>query len=123
MKYPKPPSVISLDNILPDEPLLMMGAGPVPIPHKVAYANSVVINHLGDTMNKVIDQVKVMSRYVFQTSSSHVMGVSGPASAAMEMAIVNLVEPGHQGAERLQRAVQPASGRDGDPGRRRGHTV
>ncbi len=94
MKFPVPPSVIPLDNILPDEPLLMMGAGPVPIPHKVASANSVVINHLGDTMNKVIDQVKIMARYVFQTSSSHVMGVSGPASAAMEMAIANLVQPG-----------------------------
>jgi alanine-glyoxylate transaminase / serine-glyoxylate transaminase / serine-pyruvate transaminase len=94
MKYPKPPSIIPLDNILPDEPLLMMGAGPVPIPHKVAYANSLVINHLGDTMNKVVDQVKIMARYVFQTSSRHVMGVSGPASAAMEMAICNLVEPG-----------------------------
>lgn len=94
MKYPKPPSIIPLDNILPDEPLLMMGAGPVPIPHKVAYANSLVINHLGDTMNRVVEQVKTMARYVFQTSSGHVMGVSGPASAAMEMAICNLVEPG-----------------------------
>jgi aspartate aminotransferase-like enzyme len=94
MKYPKIPNVIPLDNILPDEPLLMMGAGPVPIPHKVAYANSLVINHLGETMNKVVDQVKTMARYVFQTSSDHVMGVSGPASAAMEMAICNLVEPG-----------------------------
>ena len=94
MKYPKPPSIIPLDYILPDVPLLMMGAGPVPIPHKVAYAKSLVINHLGDTMNKVVDQVKTMARYVFQTSSLHVMGVSGPASAAMEMAICNLVEPG-----------------------------
>ena len=94
MKYPRPPSIVPLDNILPDEPLLMMGAGPVPIPHKVSYANSVVINHLGDTMNKVVDQVKAMARYVFQTSSGHVLGLSGPASAAMEMGICNLVEPG-----------------------------
>lgn len=94
MKYPQPPSVVSLDEILPDEPLLMMGAGPVPIPYKVATANSLVINHLGDTMNRVVEQVKTMSRYVFQTQSSHVMGVAGPASAAMEMAIANLVEPG-----------------------------
>ena len=94
MKYPRPPSIVPLDNILPDEPLLMMGAGPVPIPHKVSYANSVVINHLGDTMNKVVEQVKAMARYVFQTSSGHVMGLSGPASAAMEMAVCNLVEPG-----------------------------
>lgn len=94
MHYPKPPEIIPLDNILPDEPLLMMGAGPVPIPHKVASANSVVINHLGDTMNRVIEQVKIMARYVFQTESGHVLGVSGPASAAMEMAVCNLVEPG-----------------------------
>lgn len=72
----------------------MMGAGPVPIPQKVAAANSVVINHLGETMNRVIDQVKAMSRYVFQTESAHIMGVAGPGSAAMEMAICNLVGPG-----------------------------
>jgi aspartate aminotransferase-like enzyme len=94
MRYPTPPTVVPLDAILPDEPLLMMGAGPVPIPPKVAHANSIIINHLGDTMNAVVEQVKIMSRYVFQTSSNHVMGVAGPASAAMEMAIANLVEPG-----------------------------
>lgn len=88
------PNVSPLDHLLPQEPLLMMGAGPVPIPHKVAYANSIVINHLGETMNKVIEQVKEMGAYVFQTTSRHVLGVAGPGSAAMEMAIVNLVEPG-----------------------------
>jgi aspartate aminotransferase-like enzyme len=72
----------------------MMGAGPVPIPAKVAAANGIVINHLGDTMAQIIEQVKVMSRYVFQTENGHILGVAGPGSAAMEMAIVNLVEPG-----------------------------
>jgi alanine-glyoxylate transaminase / serine-glyoxylate transaminase / serine-pyruvate transaminase len=94
METLQPPSVTSLDYILPEEPLLMMGAGPVPIPHKVAYANSIVINHLGETMNKVIEQVKEMGRYVFQTTSKHVLGVAGPGSAAMEMAIANLTAPG-----------------------------
>lgn len=88
------PRVDSLDGILPDEPLLMMGAGPVPIPAAVAHANSVVINHLGDTMSRVIDQVKTMARYVFQTRSNWVLGVAGPGSAAMEMAIANLAWPG-----------------------------
>jgi alanine-glyoxylate transaminase / serine-glyoxylate transaminase / serine-pyruvate transaminase len=88
------PNIVPLEYILPDEPLLMMGAGPVPIPARVAAANSIVINHLGETMNKVIEQVKEMGRYVFQTTSSHVMGVGGPGSAAMEMAIANLVHPG-----------------------------
>jgi aspartate aminotransferase-like enzyme len=89
-----PTNIVPLDNILPEEPILMMGAGPVPIPARVASANSIVINHLGDTMAQVIEQVKTMSRYVFQTASSHILGVAGPGSAAMEMAIVNLVEPG-----------------------------
>ncbi|MBX9633908.1 MAG: alanine--glyoxylate aminotransferase family protein [Magnetospirillum sp.] len=93
MRY-RPPAVVPLDHILPDEPLLMMGAGPVPVPAKVASANSIVINHLGETMNRVIEQVKEMARYVFQTQSTHVLGVAGPASAAMEMAVCNLVEPG-----------------------------
>lgn len=89
-----PMGIVPLDNILPDEPLLMMGAGPVPIPARVAAANSIVINHLGDTMAVVIEQVKAMSRYVFQTGSQHILGVAGPGSAAMEMAIVNLIQPG-----------------------------
>ena len=72
----------------------MMGAGPVPIPVPVARANSIVINHLGPTMSRVIDQVKKMARYVFETRSKWILGVAGPGSAAMEMAIVNLVSPG-----------------------------
>ena len=94
MESVKVPFVVPLENMLPDEPLLMMGAGPVPIPPRVAAANSIVINHLGETMNRVVEQVKQMGRYVFQTRSPYVMGVAGPGSAAMEMAIANLVHPG-----------------------------
>ena len=89
-----PQDLIPLDSILPDEPLLMMGAGPVPLPARVAAANSIVINHLGDTMAQVVKQIKAMSSYVFQTESQHILGVAGPGSAAMEMAVVNLVQPG-----------------------------
>ena len=71
-----------------------MGAGPVPISHAVSRANGVVINHLGDTMDEVIKNVKTMGRYAFQTVSEKIIGVSGPASAAMEMAITNLLWPG-----------------------------
>jgi len=94
MTVQAPSGIVPLDSILPEEPLLMMGAGPVPIPARVAAANSIVINHLGDTMAQIIEQVKAMSRYVFQTESQHILGVAGPGSAAMEMAIVNLVSPG-----------------------------
>jgi len=87
---------LPLDSILPNEPLLLMGAGPVPVSQKVAMANSVVINHLGDTMSQVIERVRVMSQYVFQTESKHIIGVAGPGSAAMEMAVTNLVWPGRK---------------------------
>ncbi len=89
-----PPKTQHLDGILPKEPLLLMGAGPVPISHAVSRANGVVINHLGETMDAVIKNVKIMGRYAFQTVSDKIIGVSGPASAAMEMAITNLLWPG-----------------------------
>jgi len=92
----QPPQDLPLEAILPAEPLLLMGAGPVPVPHKVAVANSVVINHLGETMGTVIERVKTMARYVFQTRTPYVLGVAGPASAAMEMAITNVVWPGRR---------------------------
>ncbi len=91
-----PPSTTRLDDILPAEPMLLMGAGPVPIPHAVARANGVVINHLGETMGRVIDSLKEMARYAFQTRADKVLGVAGPASAAMEMAITNLLWPGRR---------------------------
>jgi alanine-glyoxylate transaminase / serine-glyoxylate transaminase / serine-pyruvate transaminase len=90
------PRMEPLDAILPSEPLLLMGAGPVPIPHAVARANGVVINHLGETMERVIGNLKRMAGYAFQTQSDKIMGIGGPASAAMEMAITNLVWPGRK---------------------------
>ena len=67
-QIPVPPS-LPLSAILPSEPLLLMGAGPVPIPQAVAQANGVIINHLGPTMDRVIQSVKRMAAYAFQTRS------------------------------------------------------
>ena len=66
----QPPKDLPLTQILPPEPLLLMGAGPVPIPHQVSQANGVVINHLGETMDKVVERVKLMAAYAFQTSTT-----------------------------------------------------
>ena len=73
-----------------------MGAGPVPIPVAVAQANGVIINHLGPLMDLVIQNVKQMAAYVFQTRSDKIIGLSGPTSAAMEMAVANLCWPGRK---------------------------
>lgn len=92
----QPPKRDPLPSVLPTEPLLLMGAGPVPIPHEVARANGMVINHLGAMMNHIVEAVKEMSRYAFQTRTEKVLGVAGPSSAAMEMAIANLCWPGRR---------------------------
>jgi alanine-glyoxylate transaminase/serine-glyoxylate transaminase/serine-pyruvate transaminase len=91
-----PPPVVPLSAILPTEPLLLMGAGPVPIPQAVALANGVIINHLGPTMDRVIQNVKQLAAYAFQTRSDKIIGLAGPASAAMEMAVSNLCWPGRR---------------------------
>lgn len=91
-----PPAAPPVHRLLPEEPLLLMGAGPTPISHPVSRANGVVINHLGSTMDAVVDGVKELTRYAFQTRAEHVLGVGGPASAANEMAIGNLAWPGRR---------------------------
>ena len=82
---PTPPP---LTAVLPAEPLLLMTAGPVPVPAEVARAGSMVIDHVGDTMGMVLRHIREMSRYVFQTQDDKIYGVSGPASASMEMAVM-----------------------------------
>ncbi len=90
------PHLPPLTEVLPAEPLLLMGAGPVPVPAEVARAGGLVINHLGDSMNMVVRHIKALARYAFQTTDEHIIGVSGPASAAMEMAVGNLLWPGRR---------------------------
>lgn len=91
-----PPAAPPVHGLLPSEPLLLMGAGPTPIPQSVSRANGVVISHLGPTMNGVVEGLKGLARYAFQTEAEHVLGVAGPASAANEMALANLVWPGRR---------------------------
>jgi len=90
-----PPPNTPVTAILPAEPLLLMGAGPVPIPQAVAQANGFIINHLGPTMDRVIQNVKAMAAYAFQTRG-RIIGLAGPGSAAMEMAVSNTCWPGRR---------------------------
>ena len=90
------PQIPSVNHLLPAEPLLLMGSGPVPVPTEVARAGSLVINHLGSTTNMVVRHIKELCGYVFQTADRHIFGISGPGSAAMEMAMGNLLWPGRR---------------------------
>lgn len=95
MKIPAP-SNLPLDSILPSQPILLMGSGPVPIPAEVAAANGKVISHLGETMKQVVSRLQLMAQYVFQTNSKKIFGIAGPSSAAMEMAVTSLLYPGRK---------------------------
>ena len=92
----EPPALPPLDQLLPAEPLLLMGAGPVPVATEIARAGGMVINHLGPTMDRLVEHIKQLAGYAFQTGDEHILGVGGPASAAMEMAMGNLLWPGRR---------------------------
>lgn len=90
------PAAPTLDELLPAELPLLMGVGPTPLPPSVAAANTHMLNHLGPLMNGVVESLQSLARYVFQTENRRVFAVSGPGSAAMEMAIANLLWPGRR---------------------------
>jgi alanine-glyoxylate transaminase/serine-glyoxylate transaminase/serine-pyruvate transaminase len=92
----KPLPTRPLKDVLPESLPLLMGSGPVPIPKEVADANRLVINHLGESMNKVVRGIVEMAQYVFQTESNKIFGIAGPSSAGMEMAITSLLWPGRK---------------------------
>lgn len=90
------PVTIPLDKIIPfdhSDQVLLMGAGPVPIPKEVAVANGIVISHLGEAMKQVMKRIQLMSQYVMQTKTEKIFGIAGPGSAAMEMAVAALCGP------------------------------
>ena len=52
------------------------------------------IGHLDPEFIRMMDEVKSMLQYAFQTENKLTMPVSAPGSAGMETCFVNLVEPG-----------------------------
>lgn len=82
-----------LDLQPPDR--ILLGPGPSMMPARVAQALAMpVIGHLDPAFLQVMDDVKKLLRYVFQTSNEFTIPVSGTGSAGMESALSNLIEPG-----------------------------
>jgi len=73
----------------------LMGPGPSDVNPRILEALSrPTIGHLDPVFVSMMDEMKELLRYAFQTSNSLTMPVSAPGSAGMEMCFVNLVEPG-----------------------------
>jgi len=73
----------------------LMGPGPSDVhPRVLAASARPTIGHLDPKFVEMMDEVKTLLQYAFQTKNELTMPVSAPGSAGMETCFVNLVEPG-----------------------------
>ncbi len=73
----------------------LMGPGPSDVNPRILEAMSrPTIGHLDPAFVGMMEEVKSMLQYAFQTSNALTMPVSAPGSAGMETCFTNLVEPG-----------------------------
>lgn len=73
----------------------LMGPGPSDVHPRILEAmGRPTVGHLDPAFVAMMDELKDMLRYAFQTENALTMPVSAPGSAGMETAFVNLVEPG-----------------------------
>lgn len=72
-----------------------MGPGPSDVHPRILEALSrPTIGHLDPQFVSMMDDVKTMLQYAFQTKNELTIPVSAPGSAGMETCFVNLIEPG-----------------------------
>lgn len=73
----------------------LMGPGPSDVSQRVLDAMArPTVGHLDPTFIGMMDEVKSLLQYVFQTTNELTFAVSAPGSAGMECCFANLVEPG-----------------------------
>ncbi|MEP1446815.1 MAG: alanine--glyoxylate aminotransferase family protein [Paraglaciecola sp.] len=74
---------------------ILMGPGPSDVyPEVLTALARPTIGHLDPKFVDLMDEVKQLLQYAFQTENSLTMPISAPGSAGMESVFVNLVEPG-----------------------------
>ncbi len=74
---------------------ILMGPGPSDVsPRVLAAMARPTIGHLDPMFVDMMDEMKTLLKYAFQTGSELTMPVSAPGSAGMETCFANLVEPG-----------------------------
>lgn len=85
---------MSIQSFIPPRRVLM-GPGPSDISPQVLQAMSrPTIGHLDPLFIQMMDELKSLLKYAFQTQNAFTIAVSAPGSAGMEACFVNLVEPG-----------------------------
>lgn len=75
----------------------LMGPGPSDIYPQVLQALSKpTIGHLDPLFVAMMDELKFLLKYAFQTENEFTIALSAPGSAGMEACFVNLIEPGEK---------------------------
>lgn len=73
----------------------LMGPGPSDIhPRTIAAMGQPVVGYMDPIFVGMMEELKELLRYAYQTSNPLTFPVSGPGSVGMETCFVNLVEPG-----------------------------
>jgi Serine-pyruvate aminotransferase/archaeal aspartate aminotransferase len=73
----------------------LLGAGPTNLYPEISKSlTKPEVGHLDPKFVEMMDEVKSMLRYLFQTKNEFTIAISAPGSAGMEASFVNLVEPG-----------------------------
>ncbi|OFZ68770.1 MAG: alanine--glyoxylate aminotransferase [Betaproteobacteria bacterium RBG_16_58_11] len=73
----------------------LMGPGPSDVPQRVLDAMArPTIGHLDPAFVEMMEEMKTLLRYAFQTENELTFPISAPGSVGMESCFVNLVEPG-----------------------------
>jgi alanine-glyoxylate transaminase/serine-glyoxylate transaminase/serine-pyruvate transaminase len=76
---------------------ILMGPGPSDVyPEVLAAQARPTIGHLDPLFVNMMDELKQLIQYAFQTKNEMTLAVSAPGSAGMETCFVNLVEPGEK---------------------------
>jgi len=90
---------MSLEQIRSFNPPIrtLMGPGPSDVhPRVLAAMARPTIGHLDPVFVNMMDELKLLLQYGFQTKNDLTIPVSAPGSAGMETCFVNLVEPGEK---------------------------
>ena len=76
---------------------LLLGPGPSnPHPRVQRASGTQLVGHLHPEFYAIMDEIQAGLKYAFQTENSLTLAVDGSGHAAMEAAIVNVVEPGEK---------------------------
>lgn len=74
---------------------VLMGPGPSDVPQRILDALArPTIGHLDPQFIVLMDEIKELLKYAFQTENALTLPISAPGSAGMEACFVNLLEPG-----------------------------